>query len=263
MATYSEQRVEFDGCAINWRVKGEGEPVVFLHGAGGLVEWLPYYDLLAEERRLCAPDHPGFGLSDEPDIREVADIARFYIGLFRKLGLSRLDVVGSSLGGWLAAEIALRAPELVRSLVLFSPAGVTDPRRPPADFFGWDRETLAAALYHDEIHVRRMLDMAATPELVTILQKNRRTTLKVASEPLLRGAFLEGSLKDLAQPVRLIWGRNDNIIPVESADTWLRDAPNAALTVFDACGHLPFFERPDDSFELTRSHFAATATARA
>lgn len=256
LANVSEERVGFDGCTINWRVKGEGDPVVFFHGAGGLVDWLPFYDLLASTRTLYAPDHPGFGLSDEPDIAEVGDLARFYIGLFRQMGLSRLDIVGSSLGGWLAAEIAIRAPELVRSLVLFSPAGIAHPDHQPGNFFIWDRETLAASLFHDQIHVQHMLDAPASPELIAKLQKNRRTTQKVAGEPLLHGEFLAKSLSKLSQPVQLVWGRNDRIIPVQSSDIWLGDVENAKLTVFEECGHLPFLERCEASYQITQSHFA-------
>src|SRR5947199_362105 len=103
---------------------GNGPTVLFLHGAGGVPQWLPFFDVLAEQYEVLVPEHPGFGGSDDPPwIRSVADLALFYLDLVEEAGLDRIHLVGNSLGGWLAAEILIRDRARFRSLVQLAPAG--------------------------------------------------------------------------------------------------------------------------------------------
>ena len=87
---------------------GRGPTVLFLHGAGGVPQWLPFFDALAQRYELLVPEHPGFGGSaDPPWIRSMADLAMFYLDLVEEAGLDRVHLIGNSLGGWLAAEILI------------------------------------------------------------------------------------------------------------------------------------------------------------
>src|SRR5947207_2894676 len=89
---------------------GNGPTVLFLHGAGGVPQWLPFFDALAERYDLLVPEHPGFGGSDDPPwIRSMPDLAMFYLDLVEEAGLDRAHLIGNSLGGWLAAEILIRS----------------------------------------------------------------------------------------------------------------------------------------------------------
>src|SRR6516225_12048897 len=103
---------------------GEGEPLLFLHAAGGAGTWLDFHRLLAGGGfAVIAPDHPGFGKSDDfPEVEAMDDLVYHYLDLLDVLGLGRAHVVGASFGGWIAAELAVAAPHRVGSLALLSAA---------------------------------------------------------------------------------------------------------------------------------------------
>src|SRR5208282_4052770 len=100
----SEPRQSFEtiaGCKVNLRRAGRGEPLLFLHGAQGVPGWLPFMAALARRFEVIVPEHPGFGSSDTPDwLDNVADLAFFYLDFMAALGLKRVNLVGTSLGGW-------------------------------------------------------------------------------------------------------------------------------------------------------------------
>src|ERR1700740_387864 len=103
---------------------GGGPRVVFLRGAGGVPQWLAFFDALAERYELLVPEHPGFGGSDDPPwIHSMSDLAMFYLDLVEEAGLDRIHLIGNSLGGWLAAEILIRDRSRFRGLVQLAPPG--------------------------------------------------------------------------------------------------------------------------------------------
>jgi pimeloyl-ACP methyl ester carboxylesterase len=115
---------------------GRGPTVLFLHGAGGVPQWLPFFDALAQRYELLVPEHPGFGGSaDPPWIRSMADLAMFYLDLVEEAGLDRVHLIGNSLGGWLAAEILIRDRSRFKSLVQLAPAGIRVKGVPCGDNF--------------------------------------------------------------------------------------------------------------------------------
>src|SRR5689334_6755068 len=142
---------------------GRGPTVLFLHGAGGVPQWLPFFDALAERHELLVPEHPGFGRSDDPPwIRSIADLAMFYLDVVEEAGLDRIHLIGNSLGGWLAAEILIRDRSRFRSLVQLAPAGIRVKGVPGGDNFIWSPEEAVRNLYHNQSFADRIL--ALTPD---------------------------------------------------------------------------------------------------
>src|SRR5437016_8245937 len=112
------------------------QPLVFLHGAGGHTGWMAFLEELATRFAVLAPEHPGFGQSDDPPwLDEVADLAYFHLDLIAGLGLERAHLIGTSLGGWVAAEMAVRSTARVATLTLVGAVGVTAGGEPIPDIF--------------------------------------------------------------------------------------------------------------------------------
>src|SRR5947209_8868654 len=153
---------------------GSGSTVLFLHGAGGVAQWLPFFDALAEDYELLVPEHPGFGGSaDPPGIRSMADLAMFYLDLVEEAGLDRVHLIGNSLGGWLAAEILIRDRSRFRSLVQLAPAGIRVKGVPCGDNFIWGPEEAVRNLYHDQSFADRILALTPTRAMMICTQSGR------------------------------------------------------------------------------------------
>jgi pimeloyl-ACP methyl ester carboxylesterase len=154
--------------------------------------------------RLIAPDHPGFGLSDDlPEVRAMDDLVYHYLDVLDRLGLDR--VVGASFGGWIAAELALHSPERVRKLVLLGPAGLRIPEHPVADLFIMTPPQLLRALFHDPAIVENLL--ATEPGVEDILRSYRDlgALARFGWKPYLSNPKLEGRLRRVSAPTRASW----------------------------------------------------------
>src|SRR4051812_46118917 len=126
---------------------GSGRTLFFLHGAGGF-NWSPLLQRLATDWRVIAPEHPGFGRSQIPDwMMSAGDVAFFYLDVLAALDLREVHLVGHSIGGWIAAEIAIRSTERLSALTLMAPAGVAVPEAPYGDIFLWGPEERVRRLY--------------------------------------------------------------------------------------------------------------------
>ena len=142
--------IDINGCKLSFVRAGKGAPLLYLHGTDGLAEWPAILDTLAERFDVIVPDHPGFGASEAPAwIDDVSDVAYCYLDAIEALGLSDLHVVGQSLGGWIALEMAVRSTHRLRSLTLISAAGIHVKGVPKADIFMIDPEEHARLAYAD------------------------------------------------------------------------------------------------------------------
>jgi pimeloyl-ACP methyl ester carboxylesterase len=152
-------------------------------------------------------------------------------------------VVGSSMGGWIAMEMAVRDTARMKSLVLVSPAGVAAPGVQPADIFLMAPEELIRNLFVDEKLVQARL---SAPVDVDESLKNRHATARLAWEPRLHDPFLPKWLHRIDVPVKMIWGKQDRILPVGTLDELKRLMPGAKTLVLENCGHLPHAEKVDE-----------------
>ena len=177
---FSQRFIEVDGCKVNLRRGGSGEPLLYLHEASGAPAVLPFMEKLAERFDVLVPEHPGFGASDEPGwLENMHDLAYFYLDVLESLELRGVHLVGSSLGGWLALEMAVRDGSRLKSLVLVGPAGISVPCVAPGDVFLWSPEELARNLFFDPVLAEKMLAQPMTPELLDVSLKNRHTVARL------------------------------------------------------------------------------------
>jgi pimeloyl-ACP methyl ester carboxylesterase len=229
--------------AINLYRSGRGPTVLFLHGAGGVPQWLPFFDALAERHELLVPEHPGFGHSEDPPwIRSIADLAMFYLDLVEEAGLDRIHLIGNSLGGWLGAEILIRDRSRFRSLVQLAPAGIRVKGVPGGDNFIWNPEEAMRNLYHDQSFADRILAMPPDDTQMDLMLRNRFTVAKLGWEPRWFNPDLEKWLHRIKLPALVIWGKDDKVMPPEYAALWRERLPDARVVVVDQCGHLPHVE---------------------
>jgi pimeloyl-ACP methyl ester carboxylesterase len=246
--SFTESFVELDGCRVRLRRGGSGEPLLFLHGASGAPAILPFMQKLASRFDVLVPEHPGYGMSEEPEwLENIHDAAYFYLDFLKFLKLKDVTLVGSSMGGWIAMELAVRDTSRLKSLVLVSPAGVAAPGVQPADIFLLPPEELVRNLFFDEKLAQARL---AQPEDVDISLKNRHTTARLAWEPRLHDPFLPKWLHRIDVPVKIVWGRQDRILPVGFVDEYQRLLPAAKIHILENCGHLPHAEKADEFVDI-------------
>jgi len=164
------QTVDVDGVPVALRRKGRGRPLLFLHGAGFTGRWLRFHEALARGADVIAPEQPGLGATPAAEwIEDFDDLVLHYDALRRTLGLEQpFDLVGYSLGGWIAARYATWFPERLRSLTLVVPAGMRVPGKPPvADMFLMAPEQLVATLFNDMTNLGEVfIDMTNDDVLV-------------------------------------------------------------------------------------------------
>jgi pimeloyl-ACP methyl ester carboxylesterase len=184
---------------------GRGQKVLFLHGAGGVPQWLPFFDALAERYELLVPEHPGFGGSDDPPwIHSMSDLAMFYLDLLEQAGLDRIHLIGNSLGGWLAAEILIRDRSCFGSLVQLAPAGIRVKGVPCGDNFIWGPEEAVRNLYHDQSFADRILELTPTEAQMDVMLRNRFTVAKLG----LAAALVQSRSRKVAAPHQIADARH-------------------------------------------------------
>ena len=251
--TFKQSFVEVDGCRTHLRSGGSGEPLLFLHGASGAPAIMPFMEKLAQRFDVLVPEHPGYGLSAEPEwLENIHDAAYFYLDFLKKMELTRTLVVGSSMGGWIAMEMAVRDASRIKSLVLVSPAGISAPGVQPADIFLMPPEDLVRRLFHDQKFAEQRLAEPVTPESVDMSLKNRHTTARLAWEPRLHDPHLPKWLHRIEVPVKLIWGEHDRILPVQFVEQYRKLFPRADVSIVKNAGHLPHAEKADEFCDLVQ-----------
>jgi len=239
------ERIEVAGATVRLFRGGAGEPLVFLHGAGGHTGWMGFLDALADRFAVFAPEHPGFGQSDDPPwLDEVGDLAYFHLELLKALGLERVHLMGTSLGGWVAAEMAVRSTARLRSLTLVGAVGITAGGEPIPDIFRMPVAENLRRFYADpERAARRLGDLSQAD--MDVVAKNRATVMRLAYRPRFHNPGLAKWLHRIDVPTLLLWGENDGLVPPEFGEAYRALIPGSRLVVLPNAGHAPFDEQKD------------------
>jgi pimeloyl-ACP methyl ester carboxylesterase len=239
--------ISIAGIELELIERGQGSPVLYLHGGSGLAMDAPFVELLARERRVLAPSHPGFGKSSLPDwLDSVDDIAHLYLELLDRLGLKRTDLVGFSIGGWIAAELATKVPERLDRLVLIGPVGVKT-GKPDAldvpDIFALPRDKLDRLCFHDPAKNPRDLATLGDDELL-VAARNAETLALLSWEPYMHNPKLAHRLHRVDVPTLFLRGASDGIVSAEYLARYAALVPEARVETVAEAGHLPHVEQP-------------------
>lgn len=238
---------------------GSGEPLVWLHGAGGLLPKEPVLERLADRYHVYAPVWPGFGPEPTEDlIEDMLDFALHGWDIADALGLERINLAGHSMGGMIAAEMAVLNPRQVEKLALVSAAGLWLDEHPIPDIFGTTPFEMPGLLFADPARGEGILtggvDFSNNEALKTFMVGNARR-LGTAGKILfpIPNRRLSKRLYRLTAPTLILWGREDHLIPPVYADRWADLVPHAEKVVIDDAGHMLPYEQPDAVMEaMTR-----------
>jgi pimeloyl-ACP methyl ester carboxylesterase len=237
---FTEEMVEVRGSAVHVLRGGAGPPLLYLHGGGAAGLWRRFHALLAERFEVYAPDHPGFGASEErADVGDVSGLASHYLDLMDALGLDRPVLAGASFGGRVACELAMRAPERFIRLVLMAPVGLDLPEHPVTPLFPRPRDEARGMLFHDQELARRF---SLGDEFGSVLGTERDHR---ALGRFLPAGDVAPPLGSIALPTLLIWGDDDRVVPPAHGERFAELLPDARLLTVRDCGHGLPFEAPE------------------
>jgi pimeloyl-ACP methyl ester carboxylesterase len=255
----TEQRYKVRDISVRMRRAGSGPPLLFLHGANGLPAWLPVFDMLSKHFEVMVPEHPGFGAADNPAwIKNVGDLAMYYLDFLDSLGPYQVHLVGHSLGGWTAAELAVRNCSRLASLTLIAPAGIRVKGVPSGDNFIWSPEEAVRNLYCDQAVAERILATPVSDEDADLMLANRYAAAKFGWEPRWFNPSLERWLHRISVPTLVLWGDSDKLFPAAYAKRWGERVPGARIEIITNCGHVPTIERPEPVAQAIIRQYAGT-----
>jgi pimeloyl-ACP methyl ester carboxylesterase len=276
------KRAAIGGIPVNYVDVGSGdrEPVVLVHGLGGQWQnWLENIPRLAQERRVIAMDLPGSGLTPEPEDEEISipGYGRCVNALCDELGLGKVHLVGNSMGGFIAAEVAIQFPERVARLVLVSAAGLSSAETLQAPILTFGRVATALAT-NTVAQYRKLASRPITRHASLFLVARHPRLLKadLAYEGFFKGAGKPGfdgalrasleydfrdRLPEVKVPTLIVWGEKDSIIPVRDADEYERLIDDSRKVVMRDTGHIPMAERPTAFNEVLVEFLAESGRA--
>lgn len=244
---YVSREIEVAGATLCYREAGPAgaPPLLFLHGAGGAESALPFLSGFVPARRVLVPDQPGFGRSALPPwLDNIHDAAYAALGFIEALDLRGLHLVGTSLGGWVALEMAVRDASRLASLTLIGASGIRPGPIPTGDLFMWSPEERVQRLVADPALAAKILALPQSPEQAEIALRNHFTTARLAWEPRFFDPHLEKWLHRIRVPTHVIWGEQDQLFPPEYGRRLAGLIPGARFSTIPLCGHLPQVERP-------------------
>jgi len=238
---------------------GRGMPALVLAPELVPSRWFPYHEDLAARFLVLAPEHPGFGASERPEWLEgVDDLVLHYLDFLDELELEQVAIIGSSLGGWIAAEIAVLQPKRVTHLVLAGAAGLKVDGARRHDVFLNPIEKTMAVLFHDPSRAAQLLSDESGVDRILRGYREGASLARLAWNPYLYNPKLERRLRRIACPTLVVWGENDRFLDAAHGAAFARLIPKARLEQVPACGHLVAFEQTA-TFSRLAGDFLATA----
>jgi pimeloyl-ACP methyl ester carboxylesterase len=232
---------------------GEGQPFLLLHGGGGPDTTARFGEGLASsgDLRVLHPIHPGFGGTPRPGaLHTVAGLAALYVALLDQLGLDEVTVAGNSIGGWVAAEMAILNSPRVSRVILIDAVGIEVPEHPPVDFFSLRMDQVFPLSFHNPAPFA--IDPTTLPPAAQQMGAANRAALITYSGSAMSEPTLLGRLAAVEIPTLVLWGDSDRIVTPEYGRAWADAIPEARFELLKDTGHMPQLESPDQVLEAIR-----------
>lgn len=245
---------------VTFSDRGTGRSVLLLHGGGGPATVEPWAARLAASRaaRVVTPVHPGFNGTPRPaSLTSVGGLAALYVDLLERLDLRDVTVVGNSVGGWIAAEMAVLAPGRAGRYVIVDGVGVQVPGHPLADFFSLTPDQVATLSYADP--AAHFTHPDKLPPAVREAMPGNRAALASYAGRAMSDATLKGRLRSITDPTLVVWGQADRICSPGYGRAFAEAVPGAAYALVAGAGHLPQIEQPEQLIDLVWN-FATSRT---
>ena len=242
--------------------RGEGSPFLLLHGGGGPLTMSGFAGLLAAQpARVITPTHPGFAGTPRPDsLNSIRGLAELYVALLDLLDLKQVTVVGNSIGGWIAAEMALLNSTRTGGFILVDAVGIEVLGNPVVDFFSLTPRQVAEHSYHDPDKFG--IDPTRLPPEALQAMAGNRATLTVYAGASMNDPSLSGRLQGVTKPTLVIWGDADRIANADYGRALAAAIPGARFQLLEKTGHLPQIETPDQLLDAIREFVHDGASAR-
>ncbi len=225
---------------------GDGQPYLLLHGGGGPTTVETFAESFAawHHARVIVPVHPGFsGTSRADKLTTVAQLAALYVALLDELDLRGVTVVGNSIGGWIAAEMAVQDSPRLRGVVLVNAVGIEVPGHPVADFFSLTLDEVLALSYFNPEPFR--FDPSTFTPAIQAIQASNRAALSTYAGTAMGGASLAERLAGVTVPTLVVWGDSDRIADPDYGRAYAAAIPTAHFNLIEQSGHMPQLETPE------------------
>jgi pimeloyl-ACP methyl ester carboxylesterase len=244
MPTYTVQAARLGPVRVDVTEYGAGQPFLLLHGGAGPQSVAGFGEMLAATgSRVIVPVHPGFGGTARPEyLHSIRDLALTYVHLLDEMDLTGVTVIGNSVGGWIAAEMAIHASARISRVVLVDAGGLQLEDHPGADFFSLTPDQVTDMAYYQPDKFR--VDFAALPDQAKAAIAGNQAALRAYTAEGMTDPSLLGQLSEVRVPVLVVWGAADRIYPPEHGEAFAKAIPDARLVVVDKAGHLPQLEEP-------------------
>lgn len=254
---WTEQTVGLAGAQVQMVKGGSGDPLLILHDELGHPGWFRWHRELAQNHTLYIPSHPGFGATERIEwILNTRDMAGWYLEALDDLGLGPVDLLGISLGGWLAAEMAAMSPSNFKKMVLVGPAGIRPPVGEIYDMFLVVAKLFITTGFHDPDSVPEFQQLCPdepSPEQVEAWEVAREGASRLAWKPYMYDPSLPHLLHRLKDmPTQILWGKQDSIMPFSAVEVYQRSIKGSKLSILEDCGHHPEIEKPDEFIDLVQ-----------
>lgn len=242
------------GTSIAYRRKGTGEPVLFLHGAGMTRMWLPFYEEMSKQVDFIAPEHPGFGESPMPAwFKGIGDDIVLYDEMLRRLKIDRFHLVGLSLGGWIAAELATTYARAIKSLTLIAPIGLRMDWAPLPDIFQIAPETLLGKLLADPKKIEEFAPAPHDLDEMMHLYGEGGAFARRAWTPRY-DTQLDYRLARVTAPGLVVQAEKDLLVPEAIGTRYAKLLPNATTVRIAGSGHVVPADKPVETAQAILSH---------